>query len=151
MNNDLVTLKIIDGIYDIQPPLSPAHSSLEITLLVLFIISVVVIIAYFVWMSFFSKKSKAKRKMHKLQLEYNENKINTHDTVYEVCAILRQGLKFNVLNNKTPLPEKIKFNQKQWDSFTNQISTLRYNNKVISQSEINTLFKDSLFWLKQWP
>lgn len=151
MNNETITLKMIDGIYDIQPPIHPALSGFETTLLILVFMIFISLVIYFIWKILFSAKGRAKRKIKKLHLKYSESKINSHDVIYQLCFILRQGLKLNYLGQNTFLPEQLTEKKEDWANFTKNISTLRYKNKGKSQEDINTLFENSLFWLKVWP
>jgi hypothetical protein len=142
---------MIDGIYDIQPPVRPALSGFETTLLLLVFIILISLIIYFIWKTFYSPQKRAQRKIKKLRAQYSENKITSHDVVYRLCFILRQGLKLSYLGQKTLLPENLIAKKEDWTAFTKNISTLRYKNKDKSQQDIDTLFKNSLFWLKIWP
>ncbi len=151
MNQKTSTLKKIDGIYDIQPLIEPALSLLETALLSLLLISLISLILYFTWKVLYSKKSIAKSKIKKLRDKHSENKINTHDAIYQLCLITKQGLKLKKLNNDTLLPDKLTSKKQQWQSFIKDISILRYKNNSESHIDINQLFSDSLFWLKVWP
>lgn len=151
MSGEIITLKIVEGIYDIQPPVHPALSGLETTLLATIYITLISLTVYFIWKTFYSAKKRAQRKIEKLRIKYSENKITSHDVIYQLCFILRQGLKLNYLGQNTLLPGKLIAKKEDWTIFTKNISTLRYKNKDKSQHDINTLFKNSLFWLKIWP
>lgn len=151
MSDEIITLKMIDGIYDIQPPVRPALSGFETTLLLLVFIIFISLIIYFIWKTFYSPKKRAQRKIKNLHVKYSENQITSHDVIYRLCFILRQGLKLNYLGQNTLLPEKLIAKKEDWTAFTKNISTLRYKNKDKSQQDIDTLFKNSLFWLKIWP
>lgn len=151
MDNEHITLKIIDGIYDIQSPVSPALSSLEIILSLLLFILFISVVTFYVWKMFFSSKGLAKRKIEKLHINYLKNEIKSHDAIFELCSILRQGLKLHYLGKNTHLPAKLHANKQKWADFTKNITTLRYKNNKNYQSDINTLFEDCLFWLKLWP
>ncbi|MCK5724772.1 MAG: hypothetical protein KAI84_19715 [Gammaproteobacteria bacterium] len=151
MNDEIITLEMIDGIYDIQPPVRPALSGFETTLLLLVFIIFIGLIIYFIWKTFYSSKKRAQRKIKKLRSQYSENKITSHDVVYRLCFILRQGLKLSYLGQNTLLPGTLIAKKEDWTAFTKNISTLRYKNKDKSQQDIDTLFKNSLFWLKIWP
>jgi len=151
MSDETITLKMIDGIYDIQPPVRPALSGFETTLLLLAFIILISLIIYFIWKTFYSPNKRAQRKIKSLNIKYLENKMTSHDVIYRLCFILQQGLKLNYLGQNTLLPEKLIAKKEDWTVFTTNISTLRYKNKDKSQQDIDTLFKNSLFWLKIWP
>ena len=151
MSDEIITLKIVEGIYDIQPPVHPALSDLETILLAMIYIIFISLVVYFTWKTFYSPKKRAQRKIKKLRIKYSENQITSHDVIYQLCFILQQGLKLNYLGQNTLLPEKLISKKEDWTNFTKNISTLRYKNKDKSQQDINTLFKNSLFWLKVWP
>lgn len=151
MKQETITLQKIDGIYDIQPLIAPALSLLETVLLSLLLISLVNLILYFTWKALYSKNSIAKRKIKKLRDKHSDNKINTHDAIYQLCLITKQGLKLKKLNSDTLLPDKLSSKKQLWQSFIKDISILRYKNNSESHVDINKLFSDSLFWLKVWP
>ena len=151
MNQKTNTLQIIDGIYDIQPLIKPALSLLEITLLSLLLVLLISLALYSTWKVLYSKKSIAKRNIIALRKKYAENRISSHDAIYQLCFITKQGLKLKNLNNDTPLPNKLISKNQQWQNFINDISFLRYKNITKSHNDINKIFSDSLFWLKVWP
>ena len=151
MNQKTITLQKIDGIYDIQPLIEPALSVLETTLLSILLAALIILTFYLTWKVLYSKKSIAKSKINKLRNRHAENKINTHDAVYQLCHITKQGLKLKKLNKDTLLPDKLTSRKQQWQSFIKDISILRYKNNSESHIDINKLFSDSLFWLKVWP
>ena len=150
MKNELTPL-IIDGIYDIQPPISPALSGLEITLITLIFILILSALFYAVWNHYYSTKGRAKRNIKKLNEKYLTNKIDAHDAVYQLSFFLRQGLKLNHIGKNTRLPKKMSASKSEWNTFKNNISNLRYKKNIKSHSDINRLFDNSLFWLKLWP
>ena len=151
MNQETSTLQIIDGIYDIQPLIKPTLSLLETTLLSVLLISLISLILYFTWHVLYSKKSIAKRKIKMLRNRHSENEINTHDAIYQLCLITKQGLKLKNINKDTLLPDKLLSKKQQWQNFIKDISILRYKKNIESDIDINKLFSDSLFWLKVWP
>jgi len=151
MSGEINILKIVEGIYDIQPPVHPALSGLETTLLATLYITLISLTVYLIWKIFYSIKKRAQRKIEKLHVKYSESVLTDHDVIYQLCFILQRGLKLNCLGQNTPLPEKLVAKKEDWTIFTENISVLRYKNKDKSEQDINALFKNSLFWLKIWP
>lgn len=151
MNNDTTTLQKIDGIYDIQPLIEPAYSSLEITVLSILILLFTITSLYIALKYFFSKKAISKRRIIKLQKQYLKNAISIHDAVYALCHHLNAGLNVKHIDTNTSLPNKISIHYKEWQLFTRKISDLRYKNINSSSIDINELFKESFMWLKKWP
>ena len=151
MNNESISLNIIDGIYDIQPLATPAFSPLELTLLSLFSLLVISILLYTIWRLFYSVKGIAKRKLKKTHADFLHKKLDEHDTVYQLCSVLRQGLKLNQINTDTNLPVRLNAYKQKWKLFTKTISDLRYSENKKSPAELNALFDDTLYWLKLWP
>ena len=149
MDSKLITLQKIDGIYDIQPLITPALSAFEFTILLILIISFVVGNTYLVWMFIFSNKAKSRREILNLQKRYIHNTISPHDTVYDLCQILRKGLDKKQLNTKSPPPKILKENKQRWDKFINELSDFRYKNSIGTSDDISPLFKESLFWFKR--
>ena len=151
IKNEITPLNIIDGIYDIQPPISPAMNSLEITLITLTFIIILSMLLYAVWNYYYSTKGRAKRNIKKLHSKYTKKLITPHDAVYQLSYFLKQGLKLNHIGKNTPLPKKLVTRKYEWIKFINNISNLRYKKNINSESEISTLFTNSLIWLKLWP
>lgn len=148
MNNDTITLKIINGIYDINPIIKLPISFFESSLLVIVFVLLICITIYLIWKFVFSKKAIAIQKIKYLQTQYKNNTINTHNTIYQLCSILRDGLDINKISKQTTLPNKASLNKYKWNAFSEEMSVLRYKNK--SESDITHLFKESVFWLKNW-
>ena len=146
-----ISLTIIDGIYDIQPLATPAFSSLELTLLSILFLLAVISLSYYTWLLFYSTKGVAKRKLKKIHSEFLHHNLDEHDTTYQLCSVLRKGLNLNKINKDTCLPASLNRYKAEWDAFTKKISALRYCNNKKSRVEINTLYQDSLHWLKLWP
>lgn len=151
MSQETITLQKIDGIYDIQPPIEPALSLLETSLLSLLLITFVSLILYLTWKVLYSKKSVAKREINNLRNKYSEKKINNHDAIYQLCLITKQGLTLTNLNKDSLLPNELTSKKQEWQEFIKDISILRYKNNAASYVDINKIFSDSLFWLKIWP
>jgi len=151
MNKKTDTLQIIEGIYDIQPLTEPALSLLEKILLLSLLALFISLTVYFIWHILYSNKAIARRDIKELRNKFRNNKINSHDAIYQLCFITRKGLKLKNLNKHSSLPEKISSKNKQWQYFINNISTLRYQKTQKENVKINKLFSDSLFWLKIWP
>ena len=148
MSIEDIKLKKIDGIYDIQDLLPAVFSGLE---LLLGITILIILISYFFWRVFYSRKGTAKRKIIKLQHLYYKNKISEHDAVYQLCSHLQQGLKLKQLKTDTNLPETITTHAKKWLEFKKNISNLRYKKNSEHELNLNTIFSESLFWLRVWP
>lgn len=151
MNQNTNTLQIIEGIYDIQPLAEPAHSLLEKTLFLSLLALFVSLTVYLIWNFFYSNKAIARREIKELHNKYKNNKINNHDAIYQLCFITKRGLKLKKLNKDSSLPDKLASNNKQWQYFIKNISTLRYQDSKDENADLNKLFSDSLFWLKVWP
>lgn len=149
MDSKIATLQKVEGIYDIQPIITPAFSSLETTvLLVLFTLFITANI-YLAWSYLFSRKAKSIRKIHILKNRYSKNLINSHDAIYNLCFILRKGLQQKNLSIDTPLPKKARENKKRWGEFISELSNIRYKEDANASTNITFLFDESLFWLKR--
>ena len=149
MDSKLITLQKIDGIYDIQPLITPALSTFEFTVLLILLISFVVANIYLVWMFIFSSQAKSRREILNLQKRYTHNTISPHDAIYDLCQILRKGLDKKQLNTKNPPPRIIKGNKQRWEKFINKLSDFRYKNSIDTSVDISPLFEESLFWFKR--
>lgn len=150
MNSDSISLQIIDGIYDIHPIVKPEHSLVEATLMSFIVFFIISLSIYIAWNVFFSKKSISKRKIKILKSQHINKEISLHDTAYELCLILRNGLGIKNIDTKIQLPLQLTSNKIKWDRFVEEIDLLRYKD-TSSTTNIETLFDESLFWLKAWP
>jgi len=146
-----ILLEKIDGIYDIQPPAPPELSLLEYSLLVILTLLILTAVIYLIWKLFFSNKSQYKRKICQLDKEFTNKDISSHDAVYQLCDLLQKGLKLNQLSSNTRLPKQSSLSSDQWKSYILRLSDLRYKDSRHSDNEIKTAFKESLYWLKEWP
>lgn len=151
MDKKNIILQKIDGIYDIYPPVEPALNLLEKSLIGLSLILLIGFSLYFFWKFFYSNKAIAKRKVKELYNTHTTNNISHHDAIYQLCHITKQGLELNKLNQNTLLPNKLHSKNEQWQIFIDDINCLRYKKNKLSDTDVNKLFLDCLFWLKVWP
>jgi len=148
MSIEDIKLEKTEGIYDIQA-LSPVlFSGAEILLAILLFVS---LITYLIWRIYYSRKGLARRQIKRLQNLYYKNDISEHDAIYQLCSHLQQGLNIKQLKSDTALPEKITIHKKKWLAFKRDISNLRYKKNSGHKLNLNTIFSDSLFWLRVWP
>ena len=146
-----ILLPKIDGIYDIQPPLAAELSNTE-WFLIFFIISILFgMFFYFLWKIIYSKRNRIKRKIIQLQKSSSVNTTTPHDTVYLLSDYIRQGIGLTCLTQQTALPDQINSQQTRWSDFTKKLDQLRYQKEYTSDKELNTLFTESLYWLRNWP
>ena len=145
----IIALQKIDGIYDIQPIITPAFSTFELSILVVMFFLLTAVNIYLLWRFVFSRRAKSKRKIHKLQQKYSQNIISTHDAIYDLCQILGKGLKQKQLNINCPPEKNIKDGKPRWNIFIERLSNSRYKKESNTPFDIAPLFEESLFWLKQ--
>ena len=150
MGTSTISLPIIEGIYDIQPLAEPALSFFETALIVTGLLSVICLSIFLIWKYFFSNKAISKHRLVKLRLNFSENNLSPHDTVYLLCQIMTQGLKLNHLGEDTLLPDKLSSKKEKWSLFIKEISVLRYAKSNSKKNNINSLINESLYWLKRW-
>lgn len=151
MDNEIKTLQIVDGIYDIQPLPIPAASLLEIALSTILFITVCSVVFYFIWKLLFSRKAIAKRKIHQLNKNHLTNNINSHEAVFRLCHITKEALRLKNLNKNTPLPKTIEPHINRWEEFLDNVSVLRYEKSSNKTINLDQLFIETLFWIKIWP
>ena len=141
----------IEGIYDIQPPLPASLNNIEL-FIIIFVASVLTVLLFYISRKIFnSKRNRLKRKIRQLQISYSEKSIDAHDTVYLLSDFLRQGIGISHLSSQVVLPGKIRKYQARWTKFNNNLSLLRYQKNDTTNPELNTIFMESLFWLRIWP
>ena len=149
MDSKIITLQKIDGIYDIQPIITPSFSAFELAVLCVLLVSFLSISIYLVWILFYSTKAKSRREIIKLRKKVKLNIINTNDAVYELCLILRKGIEQKQLNTRTPTPKNSKGSKQRWGKFINELTDFRYSENSGSSIDISKLFDESLFWLQR--
>lgn len=143
-------LKKLDGIYDIQPPPIPEPGILENSLILFAIAATLSVILYLFWLINYSNKGLNKRKIKKLHKAYRDSNISSHEAIYQLCYFLQQGLQTNHISTDTELPTNLLQQKKQWLSFTNTLSDLRYKNLSNSDLNLDETFNESLYWLRVW-
>ncbi len=151
MTATAIPLPIVEGIYDIQPLPEPAPGILELSLIIAIITFILATSTFLIWKHYFSLKSVSQRKITQLHLNYLNNSLSAHDTIYLLSKILRQGLKINYISENTILPEKLLSEKEKWRIFAKNLSMLRYTKTEHSEKDIKNLINESQFWLKYWP
>ena len=149
MDSKIITLQKIDGIYDIQPIITPSLSAFELSILSVLFISFITVSIYLVWIFFYSKKAKSRREIIKLQKKLKRNIISTNDAIYELCLIFRKGIDQKQLDIKTPLPKHSRGSEQRWEKFINSLSDFRYRKSSAASIDISQLFDETLFWLQR--
>lgn len=149
MKNNSINLELIDGIYDIRPPLTPEPGFFESIAILMVIALIIVLTLYFLWKIFLSRKGIAKRKIARLLQDYKFKDINSRDATYQLCHLLQHGLSVNQISRETKLPEKLISEKDKWIIFTDKLTEIRYKNEYQSH-DINSLIVESMSWLKAW-
>jgi hypothetical protein len=120
-----------------------------------------IILATLIFRHFTSTRSQARRHLHQLQRavkskhECNDNNnidtVDARETAYQLARLLAIGVGINGITSSTSLPVELTHYHERWQRFTNALSTARYDSQYSHPSSLDELFKDTLFWLKNWP
>jgi hypothetical protein len=163
MSNSLQTTT---ALLDIEPPELPAESNFAnvvtgFTLLFILVVFIVLGIR-----RYFSPRAKARRQLHQLQRKCMKNireissspnadgEDDNRETSYQLARLLATGLGLNGVTISTPLPGTLDHLQERWRLFTGELSAARYEQPTSRPGcldNLDSLFKDSLFFLKNWP
>ena len=155
------SLQTSHGLLDIEPPVAPADTDLATPLIGMALIILLIILATLTIRHFTSYRSQAKRRLHQLQRSVkskhgcNDNNnidaADTRETAYQLARLLAMGVGINGITSSTTLPVELTHYHDRWQRYTNALSTARYDSQYSHPSCLDELFKDTLFWLKNWP
>lgn len=158
MSDPLQTTTVL---LDIEPPVHPAESDLGIYLTALTLLIILAIFIVFAIRQYISPRSKAKRCLQQLQkIIKNSNREmasnygdaeDAKEISYQLAHILAIGVGLNGVTISTTLPDELNHQQERWQHFTRELSAARYEQKLSHPSSLDRLFKETLFFLKNWP
>lgn len=153
MKNNIGTL---EGIFDIEPPPTPALSILEsytldVAFPALLVIGLLLMISALIWKHYYSPTGKSLRHLSRLQKQFSSNKINSHVTACQISIILRKNLMAGHILNRAFFPEELNEHKARWDTFTKRLTLACYSAKNITPETTSLLFDDANFWIQSWP
>lgn len=140
---------ITQGLIDIEAPPMPADGNS----LVLSIVAVSIVAVILVFLFQNQRKSlryQTRRKLRNQQRLYFQNPSDSHVVAFQIADTLRTGLGITRLAVTTRLPASLAAEQNRWNSFIETLDCARYTLKTCTNSEIDTLFSDAIFWIKKW-
>ena len=154
----------LEGILDIEPPVVPMFYGWEthglmIICIAILVIALLLVTVFLFWKRYFSTRGKAHRRLDALRNHFNQqlitqNKgllIDNHPDIFRLSEILRDGLNLQQVSSRTPLPDKLGSHKDQWQTFVEQLSFARYSPSGYVSAQVDELFEDAGFWLKNWP
>ena len=153
-------MQTAQGLLDIEPPLVPAGTGLNTVLIAMALILLLMILATLAFRHFSSFRSQARRRLRHLQrsvakqLLRNDSKGNetvTRVAAYQLARHLADGVGINGITSSTALPAELSHQQDRWQSFTRELSAVRFDRQYSQQSNLDELFSETFFWLKNWP
>jgi len=144
-------LQKVEGIFDIHPPVEPTLTQLEVGLAALLCILVGSYISYYIRCHLFSNKNKYKRKIMHLKSNFTHDIATQRKTVYQLCNYLQKALNIHQLGSNSKLPIVLQQHTAKWQLFISQLSELRYTENTSNVSQLNSLFDESIDWIKMWP
>lgn len=151
MNKESINLNIIDGIYDIQPPVTSVQNDMDILLQVFITAILLAGIVFSIWKKYYSKKNNLKRKIKLLHTEFLQNRMTSHDLVFQLASLLQNGLQIKYINIHSELPEQVSEYKSEWESFSTMLSDFRYQDIKSNPVQVAELIQQSLFWIRIWP
>ena len=146
----------LEGIFDIEPPLSPVLYELESTILNvgltgLLIIGLVLISASLVWYYYYSTKGMTRRKILTLHKNFSAKKINNQHAACQLSRIIQDSLGSNQTLKHVTLPAELESHKERWGKFTSLLSMACYSHRETEPEKMSRLFDDACFWIKSWP
>ena len=154
-------LTATDAILDIELPAAPVESSLTVTLTVISVFILLSILSWFSLRRYNSYRSQARRRLRQLRRavkngdETNrtieQDTADVRETAFHLARLFCVGVGINGVTRSTALPAYLHQHQERWQRFTNDLSTARYDCKSIQPKNLDSLFNETLFWLKHWP
>ena len=154
-------LTATDAILDIELPAAPVESSLTVTLTVISVFILLSILSWFSLRRYNSYRSQARRRLRQLRRavkngdETNrtieQDTADVRETAFHLARLFCVGVGINGVTRSTALPAYLHQHQERWQRFTNDLSTARYDCKSIQPINLDSLFNETLFWLKHWP
>ena len=146
----------LQGIFDIESPAMPFWLALQqemanILFFGLIVASAIVLITFFLWHRYFSRKGKARRQLNRLQRRLDGQLLDAHQAAFELSDILRNALNLRQLSGRTTLPEAIDSQQENWSAFIERLATARYSASGYEKEQLLPLFKAAEHWLNHWP
>ena len=149
------------GLLDIEPPVVPADTGLATPLTGMALTILLIILATLIFRHYTSTRSQARRRLRKLQRSVkNKHKrddnndidvVDVRETAYQLARLLAVGVGVNGITCSTTMPVELTDHHERWQNFTSALSTARYDSQYSHPSSLDELFKDTLFWLKNWP
>jgi hypothetical protein len=144
-------IKLANGIYDIVSPAEPALSTTDYAIIIILIAVFSAIVIYIASCFIDVDKIRVSRNIRRLKIAHSNKAITTRTAVYQLCSLVRDGLKIQTINPDDVLPEKITLHQSRWNNFASELSRLRYQKTDAQPVDVSNLFDESLFWLRIWP
>jgi flagellar biogenesis protein FliO len=157
MSNALQTTQ---GLLDIVPPATPAGTNLLMLITGMSLIILLMILAILAIRYFSSYRWQARRQLRQLQRSikklgsndnYNLEKIDVRETAYQIARLFTVGVGINGINSLTTLPVGLSHHHERWQRFTWALSSARYGRQNSHPSSLDELFRETHFWLKNWP
>lgn len=148
------------GLLDIVPPATPAETSLAMLITGMALITLLMIVVIPIIRHFTGSRSRAKRRLSQLQRSVNKHlsndnnnieAVDVRETAYQIARLLAAGVGRNGINSLTDLPAELAHYHERWQRFTYALSTVRYGCQDSHPSSLDELFRETHFWLKNWP
>lgn len=153
-NDDGQLAQPLHSLIDIEPPVTPPTSNTPVifsTLLLSILLATILRGTLNHWKS---SRSHSRRQLNKLKNNISINRHGNNDpreNSYQLVAILAQGLGLNGIVSTTPLPSALIDYEDRWNTFTSQLSVIRFSDQKQSSSTIDALIEEAHYWLRVWP
>lgn len=140
----------LEGIADIMLPLAPAESSWGLYSIAAIIILFIIIIAILVYQWWHRPRQHCQRQLQNLLQQYQDGQVNSHETAFQLAAILRERLYTRKLCGNTTLPLHLRQHHSRWQTFLNELNSARYAATDIDEPAIGRLANEARFWIRRW-
>jgi len=155
------SLTATDAILDIELPVAHVESGLTVTLTLIAAFILSSILSWFIVRHYNSRRSQARRRLCQLRRSLNSvSDINntlgqvstdSRETAFRLARLFSVGVGINGVTSSTPLPAQIDQYHERWQRFTADLSTARYACQPGLSPNLDSLFNETLFWLRHWP
>ena len=139
----------LNGILNIEPLPAP-QINWEPFLFSAIGLLAILVFAVIIYARYFSARGITKQKLRKLNGNFEQLQIDSHDAAFQLAHIMQQDLRIQSLSQATKLPKQLESHQVRWDSFIQHLCIARYSPNDYPIKKMQLLFSDVEFFLGHW-
>jgi len=139
----------LNGILNIEPLPAPQINWEPLLFSAIGLLAILVI-AVLIYARYFSARGITKQKIRKLNCNFEQLQIDSHNVAFQLAHIMQQNLRIHTLSQTTKLPKQLESHQARWDSFIQHLCIARYSSNEYPIKKMRILFSDVEFFLGHW-